>query len=202
MARRTLLSFTAQGPETEMTIVLVHGLGGRRAQNAALADELSRDSHVVSVDLLGHGSSPAGEGARGMTAQIEELRRLIEDLSLARVALVGHSAGGTTALRMTNEVQEIEAAFLLDSSLIVSDAVKDWADRLASSLDRDGFHKTVNGLLRANLGDEAEATIAEEVEQAVKDTDPEVGAALLRDAVASTSTRLMRSAEAHREYST
>ncbi|MEV6904806.1 alpha/beta fold hydrolase [Amycolatopsis sp. NPDC051372] len=177
------MSFTSQGPEAETTIVLVHGLGGRRAQTAALADDLSHDSHVVSVDLLGHGSSPAGQGADGMRAQIEALRQLIEDLALARVALVGHSAGGTTALRMTNEVQEIETAILLDSSLIISDAVEDWADHLASSLDRDGFHKTVTDLLRANLGDKSMATISDEVNEAVKHTNPEVGAALLLDAV-------------------
>ncbi|WP_326836922.1 alpha/beta fold hydrolase [Amycolatopsis rhabdoformis] len=186
------MSFTEQGPEAETTIVLVHGLGGRRAQTAALADDLSRDSRVVSVDLLGHGSSPVGQGARGMVAQIEALQQLIEDLALTRVALVGHSAGGTTALRMTNEVQEIETVVLLDSSLIISDAVEDWADRLARSLDRDGFHQTVAGLLRANLGEAPEARIADEVNEAVKDTDPEVGAALLRDAVAFDATDEIR----------
>ncbi|MFI5613961.1 alpha/beta fold hydrolase [Amycolatopsis sp. NPDC051903] len=183
MTPRTPLSFTAQGSQGDTTIVLVHGLGGRRAQNAALADDLSSDSRVVSVDLLGHGASPVGQGARGMSAQVEALGQLIEDLALTRVALVGHSAGGTTALRLTNRLPGIETLTLLDSSLIVSDAVRGWADRLVSALDRDGFRNAVKDHHRAGLGDRAGPRIIDEINEAVDATDPEVGSALLRDAV-------------------
>lgn len=82
-------------------VVLLHGFGANRRKPAyaALADALSRTSHVLSLDLRGHGES-------GGTCTLGDLEVLDVDAAIdwlrrfghPWVALVGVSMGATAAL--------------------------------------------------------------------------------------------------------
>ena len=70
---------------------------------------------VVTYDQRGYGQSPAWDGPY---SSVDDLRALLEELSLDRVSLVGLSRGGTIALEFTLEHPErVDALVLVASGL-------------------------------------------------------------------------------------
>lgn len=95
------------GPATQ-TFVLVHGYGASTFTWRRWVPELERRGHVVQVDLLGCGASPAPptgpydpEGQAGLL--LERLRSL--RLTEHPVTLVGHSLGGGISLFTALELE-------------------------------------------------------------------------------------------------
>jgi 3-oxoadipate enol-lactonase len=80
-------------------VVLVHGLGGT-------ADEIWRHQvpdlvarhRVVRLDLRGSGRSEVTPGPYTVELLADDVHALVQELGLGRVALVGHSMGGSIAL--------------------------------------------------------------------------------------------------------
>jgi 3-oxoadipate enol-lactonase len=77
----------------------VHGLGGTGAgiwkrQIPALAAGF----RVIAYDLRGSGASEVTPGPYSIDLLAEDLRALVDELALGRVALVAHSMGGSIAL--------------------------------------------------------------------------------------------------------
>lgn len=86
------------GPETD-TFVLLHGFGASSFTWRHWTPELERRGHVVLVDLKGFGTAPHPDDDRyGPADQAELVHRLLDDLGLERVTLLGHSLGGGVAL--------------------------------------------------------------------------------------------------------
>lgn len=74
-------------------IVLVHGLGSRRADWLPVARELARDHRVTLVDLPGHGVTEM-PAAFSLDQAQGALDRALGELGEQPVVLVGHSVGG------------------------------------------------------------------------------------------------------------
>lgn len=88
----------APGPDTD-TFVLLHGFGASSFTWRLWKPELARRGHVVLVDLKGFGTAPhPDDGRYGPRDQAELVRRLVLELDLRRLTLVGHSLGGGVAL--------------------------------------------------------------------------------------------------------
>ncbi|MEU1406926.1 alpha/beta hydrolase [Streptomyces sp. NPDC005728] len=81
---------TGSGP----AVVLVHGLAADQEFFAPVVAGLARDHTVVSVDLPGHGGSPAGD-APTLAAAAAGLAEVLDGLGLQDVALLGWSLGAT-----------------------------------------------------------------------------------------------------------
>lgn len=82
-------------------VVLLHG-GGLTAHTWDLASLLLRDRyHLVALDLRGHGDSEGTLVEAGDPAAllVEDTRAFLEHLGYGRLALVGMSLGGITAIR-------------------------------------------------------------------------------------------------------
>ena len=77
-------------------VVLVHSLGADRSMWRAEAERLQRRYTVVSVDLPGHGESPA-PSLITCDGIARELAQIIRTEDLAPAVIVGHSLGGTIA---------------------------------------------------------------------------------------------------------
>ncbi|HEX4359847.1 MAG TPA: alpha/beta hydrolase [Pseudonocardia sp.] len=77
-------------------VVLLHGLGGTgnfyQPQVGALAERFT----VIRPDLRGHGRSPA-TGEISIDGYVRDLVRVLDELELAEVRLVGHSMSTLTA---------------------------------------------------------------------------------------------------------
>ncbi len=78
--------------------MLLHGTNSSRSIWKPLLPQLLQQREVLSVDLPAHGHSPPSSFAPPGWA--EEVAALLDDLGLERVAVVGHSSGGWTALEL------------------------------------------------------------------------------------------------------
>ena len=80
-------------------VVLVHGLGGTIENWRGIASTLARNHRVVVPDLPGHGHSDALPDARNLDAFVDAVFAMAEAEKVERTVWVGHSLGGTIALR-------------------------------------------------------------------------------------------------------
>lgn len=82
-------------------LVLVHGLGGGASNWVELAPELARRRRVLVPDLSGHGGSEPLPAAPTLAAYADRVVGLMEREEMVPAPVVGHSFGGTLALRAT-----------------------------------------------------------------------------------------------------
>jgi pimeloyl-ACP methyl ester carboxylesterase len=112
----------------EQTLVLVHGLLMNRHMYDNLAPEMvARGYRVITVDLLGHGTSdkPADMRAYSMSGFADQVAALIEHLELDRPVVGGTSLGANVALELaTRHPRAARALFIempvLDNALVAA----------------------------------------------------------------------------------
>ena len=85
---------SGQGP----AVALVHGVGLQKAVWAPQIAALEADHDVIAVDLLGHGASSPPPEVPTLADYAEALRAVLDDLGVAKAAVVGHSMGALVAL--------------------------------------------------------------------------------------------------------
>jgi pimeloyl-ACP methyl ester carboxylesterase len=91
-----MLAFDREG--SGPPLMLLHGTNSSRSIWKPLLAQLAREREVFSVDLPAHGQSPPS--SFNPPAWAREVAALIDELGIQRVAVVGHSAGGWTALEL------------------------------------------------------------------------------------------------------
>jgi len=114
--------------EGDRVLVLTHGLLMNRHMYDQLAPEMaSRGFRVITVDLLGHGSSdmPFDMRAYSMSAFADQIAALIEQLELDRPIVGGTSLGANAALEMaTRHPKAARGLFIempvLDNALVAA----------------------------------------------------------------------------------
>lgn len=90
------------GPETAPALLLLHGTGGATHSWRDVAPLLARRFRVVMPDLPGQGFTKLGAMQRsGLDLMADDLAALMARLDVAPRAIVGHSAGGALALRLS-----------------------------------------------------------------------------------------------------
>ena len=99
MSQRLQLHYVDWGNEEAPPLLLVHG-GRDHCRNWDwVAEELSKDWHVICPDLRGHGDSAwSPEGNYCLSAFIYDLAQLIHQKNLQPVTIVAHSMGGHITL--------------------------------------------------------------------------------------------------------
>src|SRR5918996_2195461 len=80
-------------------LVLVHGLSGAATNWCELAPLLARGRRVLVPDLPGHGASGPLPAAPSLNGYADRVRHLAELEGMLPAPLVGHSLGGSVALR-------------------------------------------------------------------------------------------------------
>ena len=78
-------------------VFLVSGLGGRAAFWSELVPALSNRFEVITHDHRGTGASTKSKIAYSVPQMAADVLRLMDQLSVAQTALVGHSTGGAIA---------------------------------------------------------------------------------------------------------
>ncbi|WP_432636386.1 alpha/beta fold hydrolase [Albidovulum sp.] len=91
------------GPEGAPAVVLIHGLGLNRACWQWLVPELAARYRVLTYDLLGHGQSAAPPSKPTLRTLSDQLSVLLDQLGMARAAIVGFSLGGMIARRFAQD---------------------------------------------------------------------------------------------------
>ena len=91
-------------------LVILHGLFGSSDNWRGLAKQLAKRVQVITVDLRNHGKSPHSP-AQNYQLMADDLAELLDDLSLRKVDIIGHSVGGKVAMafaqRYRNRVNKL-----------------------------------------------------------------------------------------------
>jgi pimeloyl-ACP methyl ester carboxylesterase len=99
-------------------LLLVHGFGGQTFQYRHQIPYLSRTRRVIVPDLKGFGYSERDANAGlSHSDQVAMLRALLDRLGITRVAIVGHSMGGSIAQRFAATYPEMVDALVLAASM-------------------------------------------------------------------------------------
>jgi esterase len=92
------LHYLEWGSSAKLPLLLLHGIGRDAHSFDHIAPSFADEYHVVAVDLRGHGDSswhPAG--AYLVDDFVSDIERLVEQLRLADLVVLGNSTGGRVA---------------------------------------------------------------------------------------------------------
>ena len=128
----------ALGRAARTPIVMLHGIGGGKAQWAPQLDLLALHGwRAIAWDMPGYGESRMPAGDYTFAELAASLMRLLDALRIERVIVLGHSMGGMVALEAYAQAQERFAGLILAcTSPAFGKADGDWqrqfvAERLA-----------------------------------------------------------------------
>lgn len=89
-----------QSANSDLPLVLIHGLFGSLDNLGGLARELKKSRRVIQLDVRNHGLSPrAPEMDYSLMAQ--DVLETLDDLDIDRFDVIGHSMGGKIAMALT-----------------------------------------------------------------------------------------------------
>src|SRR4051794_16410965 len=88
------------GDERAPTLLCLHGLGGGGYFFSNLAQAQSTKRRVICPDMPGSGFSPRGNHDISFDRFADVMARLIERTTTGPIALMGHSMGTITALKV------------------------------------------------------------------------------------------------------
>ncbi|ANG92046.1 esterase [Enterobacteriaceae bacterium 155047] len=91
---------SAQSPNNNSPIVLVHGLFGSLDNLGVLARDLVKDRDILQVDMRNHGLSGRSNDMT-YAAMAEDLRETLDANNIEKATLIGHSMGGKAVMALT-----------------------------------------------------------------------------------------------------
>ena len=109
------LNYTQLGEKTDaLPIVIIHGLFGSKENLNVIAKPLSEQNCVINIDLRNHGHS-FHNSEMTYTAMAGDVLKLLDELTISRAIVIGHSMGGKVAMQMalTNS-NRVEKLVVLD----------------------------------------------------------------------------------------
>ncbi|MGO1295859.1 MAG: alpha/beta fold hydrolase [Vibrio sp.] len=108
----SLLNYKLEG--AGHTIILIHGLFGNLDNLGLLARDLKTDHQVLSIDLRNHGLSLHSD-EHDYTLIAQDIKRLVEHLTINNAIVVGHSMGGKAAMKFADIApQYVDKLVVLD----------------------------------------------------------------------------------------
>ncbi|WP_338803241.1 esterase [Xenorhabdus griffiniae] len=105
---------TVENLQSSTPIVLIHGLFGDLNNLGVLGRELQQHYPVIQIDVRNHGISPRMENMdyRDMA---QDVLALLDELTVSKAIIIGHSMGGKIAMSMTAIAPErIEKIVVID----------------------------------------------------------------------------------------
>lgn len=146
---------TGSGP----SLVLVHGITESRRTWDPLIPALSAQYDVLSVDLRGHGESPAGEPYDPITLATD-VAEAVADAGMTAPLVVGHSLGGMVASAFA-AVARPRAVVNVDQPLRLAD-FKAGLEQLEPMLrgDEESFRTAIDLVFQSMMGPLTDGEIA------------------------------------------
>src|SRR5262249_56448319 len=99
-----------------------HGPGGRAAGWDPVAPRLGDAYRGIRVDLRGHGRSASPTDGYDIPTQARRVGAALDRIGAGRVAVIGHSTGGTVATALAEQRPDARAALALIHTRPSSDA--------------------------------------------------------------------------------
>lgn len=148
---RTRLHYLDWGNSSAPPLVLVHGGFDHARSWDWTARELAKDYHVVVPDLRGHGDSAWSlDGGYMIDSFVYDLTQLIRNLGRVPIRIIGHSLGGSLALRYAGLFPEnVEKVVAIEGLGMTPSRVEESAQRPAPDVLRDWIEKRQTRALQA-----------------------------------------------------
>ncbi|MDX1595243.1 MAG: alpha/beta fold hydrolase [Gammaproteobacteria bacterium] len=120
-------------------LVLLHGLFGSNENLGSIARALAGDFEVTALDLRNHGRSPHGRDM-DFASLAGDVADTLDALELERVALLGHSLGGKTAMELAlSDPGRVERLLVVDIAPVAYDRRHDEELDALLSLELDAL---------------------------------------------------------------
>jgi 3-oxoadipate enol-lactonase len=120
MTETVALHHVQDGPADAPAVLLLGSLGSDVSMWDDVVPSLATRLRVVRADLRGHGASPVPPGPYEVADLAADVVRLLDDLGLAQVHLVGLSLGGMTAMQVAADHPErVDRLALLCTSALL-----------------------------------------------------------------------------------
>ncbi len=113
--KNTRISYTDSGKGT--AIVLLHGFLENQKMWEAFVPEISKKNRVITIDLLGHGTTESLGYVHSMEDNADVVHAVLSELRIRKAVLLGHSMGGYVALAFAELYPDnIKGLVLLNST--------------------------------------------------------------------------------------
>lgn len=138
---------------------------------------LKRDFRVLRYDLRGHGGTPAIEGDYSIALLVEDLKTLLDSLSIQRAHLVGLGLGG--AIAQAFAIEHPDRLMSLMPCCCRAQMVPDFAvlwHGLIENVKKNGFDSIVEPTVQRWFSEEFKAAnpqVLESVRRMIRRTSPE-----------------------------
>lgn len=131
-------------------LLLLHGYCGSSAYWEQIVEELEQYVRVIALDVRGHGRSSApNDETYTMDLYADDIVDMLIKLQIHNVYMLGHSLGGYITLAFAEKYAKKLAGFGLihSTALEDSEAAKENRDKAVASLEQNGVHAFVDGLV-------------------------------------------------------
>ena len=106
----------------EQTTLLIHGDMRTSRSFDAVAKNLSKDSHVLAMDLLGHGDSTWIDSGYRFSDRSDDIENFVTGTNLSKIHAVAHSTGAVAlAMYAANNPEKFQKLILLEPMMIVDE---------------------------------------------------------------------------------
>tara|TARA_B100000809_G_scaffold67479_1_gene64453 strand:+ start:17420 stop:18277 length:858 start_codon:yes stop_codon:yes gene_type:complete len=106
----------------EQTTLLIHGDMRTSRSFNAVARNLSKDSHVLAMDLLGHGDSTWIDSGYRFSDRSDDIENFVTGTNLSKIHAVAHSTGAVAlAMYAANNPGKFQKLVLLEPMMIVDE---------------------------------------------------------------------------------
>jgi pimeloyl-ACP methyl ester carboxylesterase len=173
-------------------VVFVHGFACSHADWRAQAAHLAPRHATVSVDLPGHGATPAGAEASSIEGLGRELARLLGALALPPAVLVGHSMGCRVVLEAALlQPSRVAGVVLVDGSRFAAGAAAAFEARFAAG----EYAAAVRGMFEQMFTSRSDPAVKAAVVERAMTLPAPLGQALLLSLARYDEDRLERALE-------
>lgn len=168
--------------DSAITLLFVHGWGGVRHQWESLATVMAGTYGVVSVDLGGHGESPAGHAPWSISRFAADVVSVMDALALDNLVLIGHSMGGAVvteaAIARPSVVKSVVLVdtFIFDYGHVAADESKAILAGIAANLP-----EAVSGMVASTTPVGTPAALRESIVAVMSRLDVSVGVPAFAD---------------------
>lgn len=121
----TRLHYVSAGDPSRPTVLLLHQTPRSWREYGAVVPLLARHWHVMALDTPGFGDSEATQVPATIEAWATIARRLLQQLAIAPVHLVGHHTGGVVAVELAAQYGSAVRSLLLSSTPLVDEPARE-----------------------------------------------------------------------------
>lgn len=114
-------------------VVLLNALGTTNPAWDPVVGSLAKDFGVVRIDLPGHGVSPVPDGPPSMSGLADQVRAVLERLSITRASVAGCSLGGMIAQQLAHENDGLVENLVLIGTQARAATPEYWTQRVADA---------------------------------------------------------------------